>query len=511
MEKQIIKFKDSQIYKAIQPFPKVLNGVDVLESALIEKGLIDESTETMLLSSYHITYKKNGKDVLMIRPFKSDWNIKIFGTFWDVQQLFHLPVIFEFELEKTGWRLHGMLDAQEDDIKDSFLKAAQISPIKQLVVYPLSILHSYYLKNPFLFQIADEKTLTEVVSSFWEGNMVKIRKLSDESVNASHGNQISEFLSNWFEKLNIQTNLKSEQLHDRMKINIEGYKSIRSSLKLYMDNIFTNYRNSLASVWYENLILKNKEVFHAKVEENRETILLTEIFLDEMKLIDSLAKENDDFHQPNLEIISPINSLAEENTITSETKDLKEGQKDTGIINTKETLNSMGKGPITGFSLESKTKIEGKSDDWFEYIIKNGSSVREIPFRTKKDLFGEDSLISLNIYEQRVDKLVNQLAKEKRMAKEFKLMIKILIQNSNSQGFVTKEALKNLYMQEYEDERILSDFAMRYSVKKAHAHQAISSKFHVIFDQLRKHGLLKEFFRNNTFQVYWNFAVYVHQ
>jgi hypothetical protein len=230
-----------------------------------------------------------------------------------------------------------------------------------------------------------------------------------------------------------------------------------------------------------------------------------------MKLIDSMAKENDEFHQTNLEIVNPVKSLEEENTISSERKELKENQTDTGIINIKETLNSMRKELIPGFGLESKTKIAGKDNDWFEYIVKNGSTVREIPFRTKMDLFGEDSLISLNIHEQRVDKLVNQLAKEKRMAKEFKRMIKILIQNSNSQGFVTKETLKNLYMQEYEDERILSDFAMRYSVKKEHAHQAISSKFHVIFDQLRKHGLLKEFFRNNTFQVYWNFAVFVHQ
>lgn len=117
----------------------------------------------------------------------------------------------------------------------------------------------------------------------------------------------------------------------------------------------------------------------------------------------------------------------------------------------------------------------------------------------------------LNINEYRVDLLAKEITKEKRMAKEIKRMIRILILHSNEQGFITKEDLKNLFMQEYKDVTALNDFAMRYGVKKSMAHQAITSKFHVIFEHLRKQGLIKEFFRDSAYQVYWNFAVYVHQ
>lgn len=496
MVSHFIKFKDSQVNKSVAPVPEVLNAIDLLETALFENGLIDESIETMLISSFHITYKKNGKDILMIRPFRSDWNIKLFGTNWDIQQLFSLQVTFEFEMEKTGWRLHGMMDTNAEEIKHSLLKAADISPINQLIVYPLSILQSYYLKNPFLFQSVNEEMLREVVFSYWEGNMEKIRKLSQESVNTNNDNQMNEFLLYWFKQSKVLSNLKREQIHDRMKVNMEGFLSILSSLNMYINNIFSNYKNSLSSIWLDSLTLKNKEAFHSKVEEIRETIILTETFLDEMKQIE-IKPQNRKFVDNEMDI--EMHKTEEIGPVKNQAAPLSNPVKQSSTILY----------PSDKYKMENKAEV--MESDWFEIIIKNGGWVRDIPFRTKKDLYEEDSLISLSINEKRAEMLAYQLAKEKRMVKEFTIVIKLLIQHSNAQGYVTKEELKDLFMKEYQDEKLLSDYAMRYNVSKTHAHQGISTKFHVILEGLKKNGLIKEFFRNNSYQVYWNFAIFVHK
>lgn len=507
MGRQFIKFRESQVCKSISPSLEVISSIDLLETGLFIEGLIDEAVETMLLSSYHITYKKDGKNVFMIRPFKSDWNIKIFGTHWNLQPLFQLPVTFEFEIENTGWRMHGMMDAKEEVIFEAFRKAFMPTPMEQLLFYPLSVIQAYFVKNSFLFQTADEQTLQQVVLSFWEGNITRISQLSLESANREKNN-VSEFLNQWYSRLMANQNLKENQIHDRMKVNKEGFLSILSSLHTYMKNSFTNYRNSLLQLWHDSKLLNNHETFHTEVEKIRETIVWTEMLLDDLEQLNPFVVTEDTLDKRQLEILEPETKpmVSEEKKQKSENVEPVMAKKE---VPTRYPINRVT--PNLNTAVKEKNKIADETNDWFEFIIKTGGAVRNMPFRTKKDLFGEDSIISLSIHEYRVDMLAKQLAKEKRMAVEIKRMIKLLVQNSNAQGYVTKEELKTLFMQEYKDLTNLNDYAMRYGVKKHLAHQAISTKFHVVFELLRKQGLIKEYLRNDAFQVFWNFAVYVHQ
>jgi hypothetical protein len=279
-----------------------------------------------------------------------------------------------------------------------------------------------------------------------------------------------------------------------------------------MDNLFIQYKNSLSSLWDDRTSLKNKHSFHTKVEDIRETIILTGIFLDELKHLEQSPTivpplEN----KVVIESQETINVPVRESTAEFRENEEKFIQKPEGLKLKHEPTIPLK--PSYSFSSPIKEKpkevVEIESD-WFEFIIKNGGWVKDIPFRSKKDLFGEDSLISLSIQDNRLEMLAKQLAKEKRMVKDYMVMIKLLIQHSNAQGYITKEELKNLFMQEYKNDKVLIDFVMRYGVKKGLAHQSISSKFHVIIEHLRKQGLVKEFFRNSTYQIYWNFAIYVH-
>ncbi|WP_099363577.1 hypothetical protein [Fredinandcohnia onubensis] len=491
--KQFIRFKDSKINKAIKPVAEVLEGIDILETALFEKGYIDESVETMLISSYHMTYKKNGKEILIIRPMVSDWNVKLFGTTWNLQKLFQLPVSFEFEIEQTGWRIQGMIDANIDDIKKSFLEALEQSIIEQFIVYPLTIIHAYFLKNSHLFQNTDDKILNEVLSSFWLGDISRIKVLQDNFKSNASENNIHNFIKNWYEKVNVDSSLNVNQLHDRTKVDKQNFYSKFSLLGIYMERVFTNYRNSLSSIWFENELLQDKELFTLKMEEIRESILLTDTFLKELNQIEH---KNQD-HTTTDEIVQKVKepSLTEDN---QENNSIPDNAKEQSVNTTRVNNNVV--------------QPKQEPNDWFEFLLKNkAGTIKDIPFMTKKELLGEDSNMALTIHEHRVEMLSSEFAHDKKMTQEFVTIIRLLIENSNSKGYVTKELLKSLYMLRYKDKNRINDYAKRNHISSSKVKQSLSTRFHVVLEQLKKVGLIKEYFRDYEYQIYWNFAIYVHK
>lgn len=507
MNKKFIQFSETKIKKTIDPSDEVINGIEILENTLFDLGVFDEIEETMLLSSYHLTYKKNGSEIFLIRPFKSDWNIKIFGISYNVQYFAKLPVTLDFELEKTGWRILGLLDVNEEELKNVLQEVFTIDRNHQFIVNPLTVIYAFYIKNLALFQVFDQKTLDDVVKYFWSGEIEKIKDLHDKLNTGETENRMKDFLTKWHQKLNITMNLKEEQIHDHMKLSKENFLSILSLLHLYMRNVISNYRNSLTALWFDFELIKNSESFHFQAEEIREYILLEESFLADMKQIEAHINDFNNQNRnkkigqeyPELTPLNAVIKKQEETVIQNLNK--------FGSMKTESTY-APSIGRINQVKPDKVTVEKGK--DWFEFIVSSGNSLKDIPFRTKKDLFGDDSTIALGINEYRADLLAKKISNEKRMVPEIKNLIKIIIEQSNSMGYVTKENLKKLFMEQYNSEQAIIDYSSRYSTKKSLVHQAIATKFHVLLGVLSKNGLVKEYFRDNTYQIFWNFAVYLH-
>ena len=497
MGKQFIKFRESRLFNTIRPSTRVLNGITRLETALLNEGLIDESIETMLISSYHLTYKKNGKDILIIFPFKDSWSTKVIGTQWNLQQLFHLPVLFKFEIEKTGWVIHNLNEADEEDLTESFIQALKSTTIDQLILYPLSVLYSYFLKNPILFSNVNEETLNEVKSLFWQGDIGEIRKLSNEVQFNENQNSMSEFLTRWFDQLNVKSTAKLANLSGEMNVTNKSFLTILSLLRIYINSSFSSYRNSLADIWQQSELLKDKEVFHSKVEELRNTILLTEKFLSELKDLEQLPDKKLEFKKSKFIKNEQFHSIKEE-------KNEGNDEQSNAMISPK-SIASMGKTDT------DKNDSSDKDNDWFEFIVNEKGSFREIPFYTKQDLFGENTSISLTINKQRLEILVDHLVNYKNWKYEYINMIELLVERCSDEGYLTKEKLKALFMDVYKDDIVLNEFLIRNSIKNiSKAHQTLSTRFHVVLEQLRKQGLIKEIYQWNAYRVYWNFAVFVH-
>jgi len=500
---KLVKFRDSEIKKSIDPTSDVLSSIDTIETALYEAGIYDESVETMLISSYHLTYKKNGKDVLLIRPFKADWNMKIFGTGFNLQHLVGLPIELEFEMNHTGWRIHGLVDINEEKLTNALIKAFKVTSIDRLILYPLTIIYAYYLKNPSLFQLADEQTVNEVVEAFWSGNIEKIKQLAMTSSGTAE-NSMKEYITHWLQFLEVNMDLREQPIHSRMRIGKEEFLLLLSSLQTYMQTIFSNYKTSLSSIWFDDEALRDKETFHQKMEEDRRTIVLTQLFYTEMKQVRVFIEDKKAVYRKSKEFdeTESIHNLG-----LSDDRNSQEIGREAPLV---QQESSHFNKPIEP-EVEEEEEEEANERDWFEIIVNNKGFVQNLPFRTKKEIFGEKSSDTVTINEYRVDMLIKQILNEKRMAKEFKRIIKIIIQYCNEEGYVETEYLKDLFLYEYNNPSSVIDFAMRYGIKKALVRQNVTQKFYVILDHLRKHGLIKEGIAGDTEHLYWNFAVFVHE
>ncbi|WP_026691865.1 hypothetical protein [Peribacillus kribbensis] len=367
-------FYESKIAQSIEPDQNVIDGITALENAIYHEDIIDEAVETMTIASYHITYKKNGSDVLMVRPSKEDWSIKLYGSGWNVKALSGLTVLFEYEISPLGWYLTGMADETKENITAGILKSGRSSENESIILFPLTVLSGYFCKNPLFFKSPDENIFKQVMSHFWEGRIKEIQEIYD-SFFGGERSRLPEFLEKWYGKINTVDRFRAEQLTDSMKLSEDSAQKVFFHLEMLIKQSIKKYKNSLNNIWDRKELMSDQKEFQKEMEDIRKNLLMSEDFEEDL--------------------------LSLKNEFSPRSNDIIEKERATNTIDQKPVEVTVTKN--NDYS-DEKTHKEYK--DWFDFLIKSKSlSASEIPFQTKQDFTGEQSYTIFTINQSRLKSL----------------------------------------------------------------------------------------------------------
>ncbi|WP_139325460.1 hypothetical protein [Domibacillus enclensis] len=448
----------------------------------MRKGIIDSVTETMLLSSYHVTYTRDNREIMRVQPSKSDWSLKIYDWSIDIRELLALDLVYEFEFgRESGWYLTELKNVNSADLERAFEAALQTPPVEYLIQFPLTIIEAFHLKNPWLFQKYDQSVIEEVLEAYWKGNIAVIKSLS-HSTESRSAVDIHSFIDRWqgLSSKNRQS-LNAAKCHTRMKVKQETFLLQLGTLVKMVNQQLDKFKKAQNDIWSDTELMENKERFYERIEQARETILLTGKFIQDLEtLYENVDKEEPDEilpAVPEIKAVEPAVPVPEKR-----------------VQVLKKPASTQKEYVYTG-------KVEKETDDWFEYLINSrGSSIQEIPFQSKLDVLGTGYHREIGVHEARLHMLAEKISKDRQMIDVFKTVIRLMIENTNQKGYISKEELRQLFLKDYEKEinqNILSGSKM-------------STTFTLVMEHLRKSKLIKEFYQENTYRIFWNFGCHIH-
>ncbi|WP_026691864.1 hypothetical protein [Peribacillus kribbensis] len=87
-------------------------------------------------------------------------------------------------------------------------------------------------------------------------------------------------------------------------------------------------------------------------------------------------------------------------------------------------------------------------------------------------------------------------------------MITLILEDSNEAGYVIKDQLKEMFVNEYyKDQESLANYCKRYGVKSLLAKSRMKNQFHTLIELLKKKGVVKEYYKNTGLEIYWNYVI----